>query len=140
MKRVDFNDICRYLGVRVFSYKTGADQIQRLHLEQIAKKNPWVCCLYRGTPIIFFDATRSARAIRFSVATALAYFGLGYLNGQETKRLTRWKRLKANLLAVRIFWRLARANWRFQQQDLEYRRDQNTALELAAEQRAGAAH
>lgn len=97
-------------------------------------------CLYRGTPIIFFDATRSARAIRFSVATALAYFVLGYLNGQETERLTRWERLKANLLAVRILWRLARANWRFQQQDLEYRQDQNTALELAAEQRAGAAH
>lgn len=113
MKCVNLNHICAYLGVRIFSYEAGAETIRKLHLEQVARENPWVCCLYREVPIIFFDGTRSTWAIRFFVATALGIFALGCLNGQEAGRLTRRERLKVNLFAVRLLLRIAKINRHF---------------------------
>ena len=127
MKRVDLNDICAYLGVRTFSYEAEAETIRKLHLEQIAKKNSWICCLYRGTPIIFFDASRSTWAIRFSVAAALGYFSLGYLNGQRPEKLTKRERFKANLFAIRLLLRIAKINRHFPARTTQVKNDRYTA-------------
>lgn len=113
MKCVNLNHICAYLGVRIFSYEDAAETIRKLHLEQFTRENSWVCCLYRGVPIIFFDGTRSTWAIRFSVATALGCFALGHLNGQKAGRLTMRERLKENLFAVRLLLHIAKTNRHF---------------------------
>ena len=113
MKPVDLNNICAYLGVRAISYQAGAETIRRAHLEQMASKNPFICCISNGIPIIFFDGSRSGFAVRFHVATALGYFALGYLTEHGLGTLTLLEKLKADLFAVQLLLRIAKINRHF---------------------------
>lgn len=113
MNCVNIDDICKYLGIRVLSYDVGAEAIRFFQMEELARKGPWFCCMYGKQPIIFFDSTQPTWQNVFFVAKAVGFFMRGYVTTPSRTLVSFGEQLTADLFALRLLWRIARANPRF---------------------------
>lgn len=84
---VSLNEICRQLGVRVFSYADAAKIIQNKQLAGIVAKTDGLSFYNGDTPVILFDQTLSLNRNRFTIAHELGHIILGHVKrGQATIR------------------------------------------------------
>jgi len=77
---IDFNAICKDYGVRPVSYRAASQVIRDHNLEQLASSTTGFCLFVGEQPVIFYDDSRPAIEIHFTVAHELGHIMLGHLN------------------------------------------------------------
>lgn len=82
---VSLNEICKQLGVRVFSYTDAARIIQNKQLADIVTKTDGLSFYNGDMPVILFDQALPLNRNRFTVAHELGHIILGHVKrGQMT--------------------------------------------------------
>ena len=78
MGRVDFNKVCKDYGIRVCSFQSMADQLEKIGLD--LQKSSGYAFIRNDQPVILFDKNRPIEEVRFTIAHELGHILLGHLS------------------------------------------------------------
>lgn len=76
---VKLNDICKLLEIRLCSYDTGQEILEKLGLLQITEQTDGFTYHETGGHIIFFDTSQPVSRQRFTIAHELGHIVLGHV-------------------------------------------------------------